>query len=80
MGGGQALSTMLMYKRATPGQPGAAMGLRMMTNSATRVAGPPLLGYLAAVLGLASAPWATAAILAGSAWLLRSAQPASKDR
>ncbi len=78
MGGGQALSTMLMYKRATPGQPGAAMGLRMMTNSATRVAGPPLLGYLAAVLGLASAPWATAALMVCSAWVLRPAQRAGK--
>lgn len=71
MGGGQALSTMLMYKRSTPGQPGAAMGLRMMTNSATRVAGPPLLGFIASVFGLAIAPWTTAAIMLGSAWLLR---------
>ncbi len=74
MGGGQALSTMLMYKRATPGQPGAAMGLRMMTNSATRVTGPPLMGFIASLIGFAGAPWTTAAILVGSAWLLRPPQ------
>lgn len=78
MGAGQPLSAMLMFKRSPTGQPGAGMGLRMMTNSATRVAGPPVLGLLAAGFGLASAPLATAAVLAASAWLLARGGDAGK--
>ncbi|MBM3347207.1 MAG: MFS transporter, partial [Betaproteobacteria bacterium] len=70
MGAGQPLSSMLMFKRSPAGQAGAAMGLRVMSNSAIRVFGPPLLGLCAATFGLASAPLVTAAVLAGSAWLL----------
>ncbi len=70
MGAGQPLSTMLMFKRSPPGQAGAAMGLRVMSNSAIRVVGPPMLGLCAATFGLASAPLVTAGVLAGAAWLL----------
>jgi MFS family permease len=71
MGAGQPLSAMLMFKHSPAGQAGAGMGLRMVTNSATRVLGPPAMGWLAASAGLASAPLLTAALLAASAWGVR---------
>lgn len=70
LAGGQPLSTMLMFKRAPQGRPGEGMGLRMMTNSALRVAAPPAFGAIAAVFGVLSGALLTAAVIGAVGWRL----------
>lgn len=71
IGAGQPLTTMVVFKRAQPGTEGAAIGLRLLFTSATKVTGPTVFGALTAALGVATMLLAAAATLGLSAWHVR---------
>ncbi len=72
IGGGQPLTTMLTFRRAQKGAEGAAMGLRLLASSLTKVAAPALLGPAASALGIAPVLLGIGALMAALGWRWKS--------
>ena len=77
IGGGQPLTTMLAFKRAQKGAEGAAMGLRLLFTSVTKVAAPALFGGMAAALGLPAVLLTIGGVLGLAGWRARRDSQAS---
>jgi MFS family permease len=68
----QPLTMSLVSGRATAGTRGLAIGLRQWVNQIAQIAGPPLLGFVAGMMGLRAAFHVAAVICAiGFIWLVR---------
>ena len=69
MGGGQPITTTMLFNYAGKSNPGEALGLRLTVNNIVRVLAPALMGTLASAFGLAAICWITAGLLSGGSML-----------
>ncbi|MGA0025294.1 MAG: MFS transporter [Burkholderiales bacterium] len=69
LGVSQPLTLNLTYNRSPAGRSGEVTGLRLTINNITHIAVPLAAGSVGALLGVAPVFWASAGILAASAWL-----------
>ncbi|RPJ46060.1 MAG: MFS transporter [Betaproteobacteria bacterium] len=69
LGVSQPLTLNLTYNRSPAGRSGEVTGLRLTINNVTHIAVPLAAGSVGALLGIAPVFWASAGILAVSAWL-----------
>jgi len=73
LGCGQPLTLNIAYNHSPPGRSGEVTGLRLTINNVTHIGVPLAAGALGAVLGVAPVFWASAALLATSGHLSRTA-------
>jgi len=74
LGGGQPLSTILVYARSPEGRSGEALGLRIAINNFIHIAVPLAFGTVGAALGVAPVFLANAVLMGGGSYLSRSGQ------
>jgi len=75
---GGPLVLMLVYKGVARERAGAAIGLRMTANGATRVCAPPLFGALVGVTNLFGVVLFTAVLVGASAWAIMRRERAAR--